>query len=99
MLYYTARQGSDETPVSHTEDAMASVCKGYVVGDDDEGDPFFPIETEEELKKAVAGSRVEVAGGFVSENQSGVLHECPRNGNTLLFAAGKFTRPVKQTGR
>ena len=78
---------------------MAAVGEGYVVGDDDEGDPFFPVETEKELKKAVACSRVQVSRRFVGQYQSGVLHERPRNGNPLLFAAGKLTWSVNQTGR
>jgi len=95
---YTVRQGSDETSVSHMEHAVAAVREAGVVGNNDEGDTFCAVEGEEELKEAVARGSVEVAGRLVSEHKSRILHEGPRNGYPLLFTAGKFTRPVNQTG-
>src|SRR5512134_550136 len=98
IVYYNSGQGSDETSVSHMEHAVAAVCEGCVVGNDHKGDPFCAVQGKEELEEAVARGSVEVAGRLVSEHKSRILHEGPRNGYPLLFTAGKFTRPVNQTG-
>jgi len=37
----------------------------------------------------LSGVLVEVAGGFVGEQQAGALEQCPGDGDSLLLAAGQ----------
>ena len=41
-----------------------------------------------------AGSRVEIAGGFVGKNHGRIESESPRDGHALPLAAGKLIRKV-----
>lgn len=52
-----------------------------------------PIEKPEEFP---AGAGVEISGRFVGQQHPGVIHQCPRDGNSLLLAARKLSGLVMQ---
>ena len=41
-----------------------------------------------------AGMGIEIAGGFIGQDDIGTEHQGPGNRHPLLFPAGKFSRPV-----
>src|SRR6266571_781977 len=49
-------------------------------------------EAPEQLKNDVAGGRVQIAGGLVSEEDTRRMDERPRNGDTLHLAARELVR-------
>ena len=69
--------------------ALAFVGEVLVVGDDDEGDAFFAVELEEEVHDVFAGDGVEVAGGFVGEDDFGVVDDGTGDADALFLAAGE----------
>lgn len=72
------------------EDVADSVGEVEVVGDDDEGDALFLLDLEEEVGDFAAGFAVEGTGGFVGENDTGLVDEGAGDGGALFFAAGEF---------
>ena len=63
--------------------------------DDDEGSAAGPIEFSKEREERVAGMGVEVAGRLVRKDEIRLLEERARDGDPLLFAAGK-TNPIRR---
>ena len=57
------------------------------MGDEQHAD--LPFERVDGASKVFRGVRVEVAGGFVEQQDSGLFEKCARNGDTLLLAAGE----------
>jgi hypothetical protein len=80
--------------VDDVEDAVAGAGEIGVVGDDDEGFAAFVGEIEEEGHDFGAVFGVEVAGGFVGEEDIGIVDEGAGDGGALLFAAGEFVGEV-----
>jgi acyl-CoA thioesterase-1 len=64
------------------------------VGDEDEGGAGGGVEVEEHVDDGAAGFVVEVAGGFVGEEDFRAVHEGAGQGDALLLAAGKLVRVV-----
>ena len=60
-----------------------------VVGGDDDGGAES-VHLLEELHQAFRLGVVEVAGGFVGEEQAGTVDDRPGDGDALLLAAGQF---------
>ncbi len=60
------------------------------MGDDDEGGAGLLVEVEEQLLDGMGGAFVEVAGGFVGEEQPGGIGEGAGQGDALLLAAGEL---------
>src|SRR5438128_12594499 len=56
--------------------------------------PSFLAELAEQLQDDFARVRVEVASGFVGENQSRLVDQRARDGGALLLASGKLHRPM-----
>ena len=54
--------------------AVAESGKIFVVGDDDEGDTLA-VEFEEQVNDFGAGDGVKIAGGFVSEDDFGMVDD------------------------
>ena len=57
------------------------------VGDDDEGGALLAVEVEEERRECVCGGAVERAGGFVGEEELGLVDERAHDGAALAFTA------------
>ena len=58
-----------------------------VVGDNDEGLPSLVAQVEEELVQFLLVFRVERAAGFIGQDDRRTVHQGPRHGHTLFFAA------------
>jgi len=64
-----------------------------IVADQDDGHAVS-MQRSEEVHDVSADHRVEVAGGFVGEDDIWAFHHGPCDGDALLFAAGKLTWPM-----
>ena len=65
-----------------------------VVGDDHGGDAQIAVHLAQELVDALAGGRVEVAGGLVGQQQRGLEHQRARQRHPLRLAARELARAV-----
>jgi hypothetical protein len=79
-----------DASVDDVEDAVAGAGEIGVVGDDDEGFAAFVGEIEEEGHDFGAVFGIEVAGGFVGEEDIGIVDKGAGDGGALLFAPGEF---------
>src|SRR5712691_8444561 len=50
---------------------------------------FFRV-INQRTRNFIANYCVKIAGGFVSQNESGPVNQCPANGNSLLFTSGQM---------
>src|SRR4030067_2806280 len=55
-----------------------------------DGEAFFPIQTEDEIEKLDLVMDVQVRGGFVQENHLRLLSQCLGNKNPLPLSSGEF---------
>src|SRR5258705_13934259 len=65
-----------------------------LVRHEDDGDAALDVEALEDAHHLEARLRVEIAGRLVGEQQRRVVHQGPRDGDTLLLAAGELIRMV-----
>src|ERR1039458_9026682 len=68
-----------------------------VVRGNDQRGLFFDAEILEQLDDFTTGVRIEIAGRFIGQEQFRLVDERAGDGHALLFAAGKFGRPVLHT--
>ena len=68
------------------------------VGDDDEGEVLFAVQVDEELGEVRGGGAVEGAGGFVGEEEFGLVDKGADDGDALAFAARELARAVFEAG-
>ena len=64
---------------------------------DDHGDALLPVQADEDVKNLLPGLAVEIAGGFVGEEDGRVLYEGAGYAYALLLAAGQFGWLMTQT--
>ena len=57
--------------------------------------PSVRTTRAEEPHDRVAGVRVELAGRLIGQEQLRPVGQCPRDGNSLLLAAGELVRPMR----
>ena len=67
-----------------------------IVCDHDNGQVELFVQFGDQGEDLLAGDTVEVAGGFVGEEEAGTGHEGAGNGDALLLAAGKLVGQVIQ---
>jgi len=67
------------------------------MGDEDDGSFFVAGELGEELNDDGAGSGVQIAGGFVGEDDGGAMDKGASYGGALELAAGKLVGTVVST--
>ena len=79
-----------EAAVEHPADAVGGAQHLGVVGGADDGDAVAGVEFLEQLDDLGAGLRVEVAGGFVGENDARGVRQGAGDGDALLLAAGEL---------
>ena len=60
-------------------------------------DAFFPVQRLENLHHFFTAAGIQVAGWLVGQDDRGFVDQRPRDGDTLLLPAGKFTGQVIQT--
>ena len=75
--------------VFHVDYALGSLGDFIAVGDEDDGFALG-VEAVEGVEDFKAGFGVEVACGFVGENEERVVHERTSDGDALLLAAGEL---------
>jgi hypothetical protein len=89
-------------PVAKHEDAIRVFGNVLIVSDQDDRSALA-IQFLEDGDDLEAAPAVEVAGGFIRENQRGTCDECARYGDPLLLASGKLTwavvNPIPETDR
>ena len=83
-----------DAAVGEEDDAVAVARRGRVVGDHDHGLAELVDRAAEELEGLGRGAAVEVAGGFVGEDDLGVAREGSGDGDALLLPAGELAGPV-----
>ena len=84
--------GIDDAAVEEGDDAMADVGGLMAVGDEHDGGAGLIGEFAEQSEDVGAVFGVEVAGGFVGEDDAGSVDEGACDGDALLFAAGELGR-------
>ena len=72
----------------------AALRETVIVGNENQGGAGFLIQFEHEIDHRSRRPYVEIAGGFIREQQDRSRAECPRQGHALLFAAGQLTREM-----
>ena len=76
--------------VAEVDGAVGDLCKGFIVGDDDEGLTKLVAEVEEELVEFGLVLGVEGAGGLIGENHGRTVDEGAGYGHALFLTAGEF---------
>ena len=79
--------------VLYEDDSVCVVGDGLLVRDDDDRDALL-VEFVKERHDFFAARGVEVAGGFVGEEDVGILHEGASDGDALLLSAREFVGEV-----
>src|SRR5690606_10547111 len=80
---------ADDAAVAHDEVALAVVRDVELVGDHDDGDALV-VEFLKNAHDLDGGFAVEVAGGFVGEEDVRLVDEGAGDGDALLLSAGKL---------
>src|SRR6185312_11923430 len=76
-------------PVPQTDGTMGT--EGNVVIMRDENDGFaLPVEFIEQFQNFHTGCRIQIAGGFVGEDDERIVDQRTGDGDALLLAAGQF---------
>ena len=83
--------------VAHVEDAVCDLGGLGVVGDHEDGLVELATGFAEHLKDGVGVFGVEVAGGFVGEDDGGTVDEGAGDGDSLLLAAGELVGAVVES--
>src|SRR5688572_19421357 len=73
-----------------SNDGSRAARQFLVVGYEDEGGAGFSVEVEEKFDDAMARLGIEIAGGFVGEEDLRAIDEGARDGHALLLATGKL---------
>ena len=80
---------------------MANSGRFWAVGDQHQGGARFVTQLAEQIEDALAIAGIEVACGFIGQEQSRSMDESAGDGDALHFAAGQFARwgigPVEHT--
>src|SRR5687767_7945329 len=76
--------------------ALGALGQFGIVGHQDERGTGPSVQSEKIFNDHVAGFGIEVAGGFVGEKNFGAIDEGARDGDALLFAAGKLGGIVRE---
>ena len=77
-------------PILHAENLIGAGGQLRIVRDDQDGVAAVAGQSTQEIKNVVGVFDVEVAGGFIGEQQHGVVGEGAGDGDALLFTAGKL---------
>ena len=64
------------------------------MGDDDNGAPEFIAQGAQQPENGIGRCPVEIAGGFVAEQELGIADDRARDGDALLLPARQLARVV-----
>ena len=76
------------------DDAGGAFRDFRIVGGDEQGGVSFGADFAEEIEDIAAGVGVEVAGGFIGNDDLGFVDQGTGDCNALLLPAGKLARAV-----
>ena len=76
--------------IAQGDAAMGEGCDGGIVGDEDERCALPLVEVEEKVEDGLPVGGVEVAGGFVGEDDGGLEDEGAGESDALLLTAGEL---------
>jgi hypothetical protein len=82
-----------EGAVLEPQDAVGDFAQAVVVADDDDAAVVFGGEAAQQPADVASVSGVEVGGGFVGEQDGGVVGEGAGDGDALFLAAGELVGP------
>ena len=85
---------SNNLPTGQRDLSCASGGDAHVMGDDNQGRAKLVVEFEQQVDDRFGGSRVEIAGRFVGEQNIGRGAKRAGQGDALLLAAGELTREM-----
>ena len=80
----------DDLAVAHGDDAVGGFGDGGVVGDEDHGVFALMMDAAEEVHDLGGVLGIEVAGGFIGEEDGGFVGEAAGDGDALALTAGEF---------
>jgi len=80
------------------EDAIEDVECAVIMRDDEDACVALVGDFRKELHHLAAAMAVERGGGFVGEDEAGLVRESAGDGDTLLFAAGEGDGEIARTG-
>ena len=83
----------DDT-VTYPDNAFGMFGDIWIVSHQNDGNPFFLVELLEDAQDFFTGRRIEVAGGFVREEQGRVVDQSSGDSHSLLLAARELRRFV-----
>ena len=83
-----------KTPTVHPDPMLAPLGNAFIVRHQHQRGFAFFVKIEQQGKDFFTGFVVEVAGGLISQQQAGLVHQGSGNRNTLLLAAGKLPRRI-----
>ena len=78
---------AQQTAVHDVESVVGLVSDAGVVSGHDQGTAALGAELKEKVQDFPPGLGIKVAGGFIGDQQRGMIDERARNGDTLLFPA------------
>ena len=70
-LIYEAKNLADPAAVKEADNAVALICKTLIVGDHDHSCLFLIVQALQYIHNVTAHVAVEVAGGFIGQQDSG----------------------------
>ena len=80
--------------VAHVENAVGDLSSVGIVGDHEDGLVEFATGLAKHLEDGFRVFGVEIAGGFVGEDDGRAIDEGTGDGNALLFPSGELVRTV-----
>lgn len=83
-----------DTSIDEVDDAVSLLCEGGVVCDHEEGFLCGLVEFSHEGEDGISAFGVEVSGGFIGEDEDGVIGECAEDGDALLLSTGELVGAV-----
>jgi len=78
-----------DSPVQDLDLSRHRRGQGVVVGDDHDGGSLA-VQILEQAEDGRSGGAVEIAGGFIGQDDGGVTDQGPRDGHPLAFPSRKL---------
>jgi len=80
-----------EPPTLQTEYAVATTRKREIVGSNKGGQPVVAMKPSDQIKYRLSGSSIQISGRFIRQQKLRIGDQRSRDGDSLLFSAGKLT--------
>src|SRR5512142_3121736 len=84
---------ADNAPVQQENFVRGKTDHARVVSDNQNG-PARIMQVREQLHDRRAAGGIEVAGGLICQNKTGIIDQCAGDRDALLLPAGKFRRAM-----